>query len=158
MRLTRGADRRDPVEQSSVRAVPAVVGGAAGAVSRYGAMPLSWTMDKVGVIARTAIDAGLVFDVIRGTDGRDPAARDTSFRWTPAAGENLEGLRFGVLQLERFPSGEGQTNFLKWLAGQAGAAGSGGVSGADAGTDASADAEADAEAGASDAASDVSGD
>ncbi|MCB9879626.1 MAG: amidase [Planctomycetes bacterium] len=93
-----------------------------GAVSRYGAMPLSWTMDKVGVIARTAIDAGLVFDAIRGTDGRDPAARDTSFRWTPAAGESLDGLRFGVLQLDRFPSDDDQTNFLQWLAERAGAA------------------------------------
>ncbi|MGK0352959.1 MAG: hypothetical protein ACJAYX_003648, partial [Planctomycetota bacterium] len=44
-----------------------------GAVSRYGAMPLSWTMDKVGAITRSAIDAGIVFDAMRGADGKDPS-------------------------------------------------------------------------------------
>ena len=37
-----------------------------GRVSRHGAMALSWSMDKVGPITRTAHDAALVFDVIRG--------------------------------------------------------------------------------------------
>ena len=43
-----------------------------GAVSRYGAMALSWTMDKLGPIARTAADCNTVYGVIMGEDERDP--------------------------------------------------------------------------------------
>lgn len=42
-----------------------------GCVSRYGAMPLSWTLDKVGPIARSAADALTVFNHIAGRDPRD---------------------------------------------------------------------------------------
>ena len=85
-----------------------------GAVSRYGAMPLSWTMDKVGPIARTAVDAGLVFDAIRGRDDGDPATRDVAFRWRPGAGVPAD-LRVGLLDLPRFPGGEDQQRFIAWL-------------------------------------------
>src|SRR5690606_17427950 len=54
-----------------------------GTVSRHGAMPLSWTMDKVGPITRSAACAALVFDAMRGADGRDPAAVDAPFPWSP---------------------------------------------------------------------------
>lgn len=43
-----------------------------GAVSRYGAMALSWTLDKIGPMARTAADCNLVFQAIAGEDERDP--------------------------------------------------------------------------------------
>ena len=50
-----------------------------GAVSRHGAMALSWSMDKLGPIARSALDCALVFDAVRGSDGEDPAAVDVPF-------------------------------------------------------------------------------
>ncbi len=50
-----------------------------GAVSRHGAMTLSWTMDKLGPMARSAVDCALVFDAIRGSDPRDPASVDVPF-------------------------------------------------------------------------------
>ena len=84
-----------------------------GAVSRHGAMPLSWTMDKVGPIARTASCAALVFDAIRGADGRDPAARDARFAWRPDG--DLTGLRFGILARRRFPSRAEDQAFVAWL-------------------------------------------
>lgn len=84
-----------------------------GAVSRFGAMPLSWTMDKAGPIARSATCAALVFDAMRGADGKDPAARDTSFDWEP--GGSLEGLRVGVLQLRGWPRSEDDRAFLSWI-------------------------------------------
>ena len=90
-----------------------------GAVSRHGAMPLSWTMDKVGAIARSAVDLGLVFDAIRGADGHDPAARDAAFAFDPAAG--LDGLRIGVLAGDRTFRRDEDQRFLKWL-GERGAA------------------------------------
>ncbi len=52
-----------------------------GRVSRHGAMALSWTMDKLGPIARTVEDCALVFDAIHGTDGLDRAVQDRPFRW-----------------------------------------------------------------------------
>lgn len=45
-----------------------------GSVSRTGAMVLSWSLDKVGPICRSAADAAIVFKYIAGTDGRDPSA------------------------------------------------------------------------------------
>ena len=39
-----------------------------GMVSRHGAMALAWSMDKIGPICRSALDCGLVFDVIQGKD------------------------------------------------------------------------------------------
>lgn len=43
-----------------------------GAVSRYGAMALCWTLDKIGPMARTAADCNTVFGVIAGEDENDP--------------------------------------------------------------------------------------
>lgn len=42
-----------------------------GRVSRRGAMALSWSMDKIGPLTRSAEDALLVLDAIRGQDGQD---------------------------------------------------------------------------------------
>jgi Asp-tRNA(Asn)/Glu-tRNA(Gln) amidotransferase A subunit family amidase len=55
-----------------------------GAVSRHGAMALSWTMDKLGPMTRSALDCALVFDAIRGADPRDPASVDVPFPFDPA--------------------------------------------------------------------------
>lgn len=43
-----------------------------GAVSRYGAMALCWTLDKLGPLARTAADCNTVYGAIAGEDERDP--------------------------------------------------------------------------------------
>ena len=43
-----------------------------GQVSRAGVYPLSWTLDSVGPLARTAEDAALVYRSIQGSDPRDP--------------------------------------------------------------------------------------
>lgn len=42
-----------------------------GRVSRFGAMAIAWTMDKLGPMARTAEDCGLVLSVLAGHDPRD---------------------------------------------------------------------------------------
>jgi len=43
-----------------------------GRVSRYGAMTLCWSMDKLGPIGRSAEDLNQVFEFIHGLDPRDP--------------------------------------------------------------------------------------
>ena len=55
-----------------------------GAVSRTGAMALSWSMDKLGPIARSARDCALVYDALRGADSGDPASVDVPFSFDPS--------------------------------------------------------------------------
>jgi Asp-tRNA(Asn)/Glu-tRNA(Gln) amidotransferase A subunit family amidase len=52
-----------------------------GRVPRAGAMALSWSMDKLGPMCRSAEDCALVLDAIHGADGHDPTAVDQPFRW-----------------------------------------------------------------------------
>ncbi len=64
-----------------------------GRVSRAGAMALSWSMDKIGPMCRSADDCALVFAAIHGADGRDPTTRDVPFDWD--AVRPLSSLRIG---------------------------------------------------------------
>jgi Asp-tRNA(Asn)/Glu-tRNA(Gln) amidotransferase A subunit family amidase len=52
-----------------------------GRVSRAGCMTLSWTMDKLGPITRSAEDAAFVFGAIHGRDPADPTSVDRPFDW-----------------------------------------------------------------------------
>jgi Asp-tRNA(Asn)/Glu-tRNA(Gln) amidotransferase A subunit family amidase len=54
-----------------------------GRVSRYGAMALSWSMDKIGPMCRTVEDCAAVFDHLHGKDPRDLATRAFPFHWEP---------------------------------------------------------------------------
>lgn len=54
-----------------------------GLVSRFGAMELAWTMDKIGPMARTAEDCGWVLEAIAGPDPQDPTTAGRSFRFVP---------------------------------------------------------------------------
>ena len=52
-----------------------------GRVSRYGAMALSWTLDKLGPLCLTADDCGIVLEAIAGADANDPATSDLPYRY-----------------------------------------------------------------------------
>lgn len=52
-----------------------------GRVSRYGAMALSWTLDKLGPLCLTADDCGLVLEAIAGADPNDPTTTDQLFKY-----------------------------------------------------------------------------
>jgi len=54
-----------------------------GSISRSGAMALSYSLDKVGPICRSASDAAIVFNYIHGTDGKDGSAVNKPFNYTP---------------------------------------------------------------------------
>lgn len=56
-----------------------------GSISRSGAMALSWSLDKVGPICRSAEDCAIVFAALKGTDGKDPSALDYAFNYQPKA-------------------------------------------------------------------------
>jgi len=53
-----------------------------GRVSRYGAMALCWSLDKLGPLTRTARDADTVLRAISGADPNDPSAVDRPFPTT----------------------------------------------------------------------------
>lgn len=69
-----------------------------GRVSRYGAMGLSWTMDKIGPICRGVEDCAFVLDAIYGPDGRDTTVENVPFNWTPDV--PLSKWRIGYLKNE----------------------------------------------------------
>ena len=54
-----------------------------GRVSRSGVMALSWSMDKLGPIARSVEDLALVFASIHGSDPGDAVATTRPFAWPP---------------------------------------------------------------------------
>jgi Asp-tRNA(Asn)/Glu-tRNA(Gln) amidotransferase A subunit family amidase len=67
-----------------------------GRVSRYGAMTLSWTMDKLGPLCRAAEDCAIVLHAINGPDGRDNTVLDVPFAWD--AGRDVRQLRVGYIK------------------------------------------------------------
>lgn len=66
-----------------------------GRVSRHGAMALSWTMDKIGPITRSAADAGLVLAAIANYDPRDPHAIKAGFQYEWPTKKVSPGTRIG---------------------------------------------------------------
>ncbi len=68
-----------------------------GRVSRHGAMALCWTLDKLGPLALSADDCGLVLEAIAGRDPLDASTADRAFRYESA--DRVERrFRFGVLR------------------------------------------------------------
>jgi Asp-tRNA(Asn)/Glu-tRNA(Gln) amidotransferase A subunit family amidase len=67
-----------------------------GRVSRHGAMALSWSMDKIGPIARSAEDCAIVFNAIYGPDGKDQSVYDAPFNYNPNI--DVKKLRVGYLK------------------------------------------------------------
>src|SRR5258706_9653514 len=71
-----------------------------GRVPRTGSMALSWTMDKLGPIARSVQDAAIVLAAIQGPDQQDPTVHDYPFAppgdigsaaaWAPFTGQELK--------------------------------------------------------------------
>jgi len=67
-----------------------------GRVPRTGVMSLSWTMDKVGPICRTAADCALVLAAIYGPDGYDRTVVDVPFM--PDVNRDLSALKVAYLK------------------------------------------------------------
>src|SRR4029450_2248952 len=74
----------------------------AGRISTYGVLPLSFTLDTPGPLARSVEDAALIFRALHGPDPRDPQ----TLAWTPL--DPLPALQLGVagLRLAVMPDAE----------------------------------------------------
>ena len=71
-----------------------------GLVSRHGAMALSWTLDKVGPMCRSAEDCGLVLQAIAGGDAADPGSAGKSFYYAPNYVRDMKLLRVGFAPVD----------------------------------------------------------
>jgi Asp-tRNA(Asn)/Glu-tRNA(Gln) amidotransferase A subunit family amidase len=59
-------------------------------------MALSWSMDKIGPICRSAFDCALVFNVIRGEDGKDPNVHTAAFNYSGKT--DIKKLKVGYIK------------------------------------------------------------
>ncbi len=71
-----------------------------GLVSRHGAMALSWTLDKIGVLARSADDCGIVLRAIAGKDENDPGSAHKGFYYTPQYYERFTELKIAFNDID----------------------------------------------------------
>jgi aspartyl-tRNA(Asn)/glutamyl-tRNA(Gln) amidotransferase subunit A len=101
--LSIGTDTGGSIRQPA--AVTGIVGfkPTYGAVSRYGLIAFSSSLDQAGPFARTVLDTALLFDVLHGHDPCDstsiPQARfDTATAAREGATGDLSGLRVGVVR------------------------------------------------------------
>ncbi len=70
-----------------------------GRISRAGAMALSWTMDKIGPMCRTAMDCATVFSILQGKDDADPMSVRGPFKVAfTKAREHVSKFRVGFVQ------------------------------------------------------------
>lgn len=68
-----------------------------GRVSRYGAMALSWTLDRLGPMCRSADDCGLVLEAIAGYDPCDPSSLRRRYRYQRNR-QRRSHFRFGLVE------------------------------------------------------------
>jgi aspartyl-tRNA(Asn)/glutamyl-tRNA(Gln) amidotransferase subunit A len=95
-----GGSIRQPAHVTGTVGVKPTYGG----VSRYGAIALASSLDQVGPVTRTVLDAGLLHDVIGGHDPKDstsladawPSFADAAREG--ARGDVLKGLKVGVIR------------------------------------------------------------
>jgi Asp-tRNA(Asn)/Glu-tRNA(Gln) amidotransferase A subunit family amidase len=93
-----GTETRGSIMSPSARCGNTGLRPTFGRVSRYGAMALSWTMDKIGTICRSAEDCALVLKAICGPDGKDGHVVPAPFDWD--AGRDVKALRVGYIKAD----------------------------------------------------------
>jgi len=67
-----------------------------GRVSRFGAMALAWSFDRLGPMCRNADDCGLVLEAMAGLDPRDPSSLAEPYRYSGRAARR-DHFRVGVV-------------------------------------------------------------
>ena len=77
-------------------------------VSRYGVIPLSWSLDHAGPMARSVEDCAILLQAIAGYDPKDPAAANAPVPDFRAGLKNgIKGLRVGVPRARWFDENKG---------------------------------------------------
>ena len=70
-----------------------------GRISKFGCLPLSWSMDHAGALNRSVMDAAITLNVLVGFDPRDPCSVDRAMPdFTSGLGDNLQGKRIAIVR------------------------------------------------------------
>jgi aspartyl-tRNA(Asn)/glutamyl-tRNA(Gln) amidotransferase subunit A len=78
-----------------------------GRISRAGILPLSWSLDHAGPMARTVTDTAMLLQAIAGPDPRDAsAATHAVSNYQAALRQDLRGIRVGVPRAYFFDDGD----------------------------------------------------
>ncbi|HVW40477.1 MAG TPA: amidase [Amycolatopsis sp.] len=75
-----------------------------GRVPKSGCVPLGYSLDHIGPLARSARDCASVLEVLAGPHASDPDCVDAPFTASELTGD-LSGLRIGVVREHHFPDG-----------------------------------------------------
>jgi aspartyl-tRNA(Asn)/glutamyl-tRNA(Gln) amidotransferase subunit A len=68
-----------------------------GRVSRYGVIPLSWSLDHAGPMARSVEDCAILLQAIAGYDAKDPASAKAAVPdFSSSLRQGIKGMRIGV--------------------------------------------------------------
>ena len=88
-----GGSVRNPASQCGIVGLKPTYGR----VSRHGVVPLGWSVDHVGPMARSVEDTALLMQAIAGPDSKDPASANQPVPdFSAPLNEGVSGLRFGV--------------------------------------------------------------
>lgn len=70
-----------------------------GLISRFGVLPVSWSLDTVGPMTRTVQDAALILNALAGHDPQDPSTTNRPIDdFTITLFNGVKGIRVGVLE------------------------------------------------------------
>jgi aspartyl-tRNA(Asn)/glutamyl-tRNA(Gln) amidotransferase subunit A len=79
-----------------------------GRVSRYGVVPLSWSLDHAGPMARSVEDCAILLQAIAGYDAKDPASANVAVPdFSAGLKDGIKGLRVGVPRAGWFDENKG---------------------------------------------------
>ena len=74
-----------------------------GRVSTRGVIPLSWSLDHIGPLCRSAADAALILETIAGYDPLEPSSvKRPADRYASAIGADTAALRIGIVRRPYF--------------------------------------------------------
>jgi aspartyl-tRNA(Asn)/glutamyl-tRNA(Gln) amidotransferase subunit A len=74
-----------------------------GRVSRYGVIPLSWSLDHAGPMARSVEDCAILLQAIAGYDAKDPASAKAAVPdFSSSLRQGIKGMRIGVPRADWF--------------------------------------------------------
>lgn len=99
-----GSETLGSIISPSVRCGASALRPTFGRVSRDRCMPLCWSLDKIGPIARSMEDCALIFNAIHGRDNRDSTAGSYPFQWPSK--QSLKKLKIGYAKRRNTPDSD----------------------------------------------------
>jgi len=99
-----GSETLGSIISPSVRCGASALRPTFGRVSRDRCMPLCWSLDKIGPIARSMEDCALIFNAIHGRDDRDNTAGSYAFQWPSK--QSLKKIKIGYAKRRNTPDSD----------------------------------------------------